>query len=171
MARAIEDLGYDAIWLGEHLLYRWPDRAPRGPWEAWATMAGLAAVTSRVSIGPLVACTAFHNPAILAKRADTIDELSGGRFVLGLGAGWNETEFRSFGIPFDRLVSRFEESFEIIRRLLAGERVSFEGRFQRVEDALLMPRPARPVPMMIGTSGPRMLEIALPHVGTWNVWY
>jgi alkanesulfonate monooxygenase SsuD/methylene tetrahydromethanopterin reductase-like flavin-dependent oxidoreductase (luciferase family) len=171
MARAAEGCGFDSIWVGDHMLYRGDGRPERGPWDAWTLLAALAASTERVRLGPLVASTAFHPPGLIARMAATIDELSGGRFVLGLGAGWNETEFRSFGIPFDRLVSRFEESFEIIRRLLAGERVSFEGRFQRVDDAVLMPRPARPVPMMVGTSGPRMLEITLPHVGTWNAWY
>jgi alkanesulfonate monooxygenase SsuD/methylene tetrahydromethanopterin reductase-like flavin-dependent oxidoreductase (luciferase family) len=171
MARAAEECGFDSIWVGDHMLYRGDGRPERGPWDAWTLLAALAASTQRVRLGPLVASTAFHPPGLIARMAATIDELSGGRFVLGLGAGWNETEFRSFGIPFDRLVSRFEESFEIIRRLLAGERVSFEGRFQRVDDAVLMPRPARPVPMMVGTSGPRMLEITLPHVGTWNAWY
>ena len=97
MARALEDLGYDSLWFGEHLLYRWRERAPRGPWEAWAMLAGIAAATRRIELGPLVACTAFHNPAVLAKRADTIDEISGGRLILGLGAGWNETEFRALG--------------------------------------------------------------------------
>jgi alkanesulfonate monooxygenase SsuD/methylene tetrahydromethanopterin reductase-like flavin-dependent oxidoreductase (luciferase family) len=171
MARAAEECGFDSIWVGDHMLYRGDGRPERGPWDAWTLLAALAASTQRVRLGPLVASTAFHPPGLIARMAATIDELSGGRFVLGLGAGWNETEFRSFGIPFDRLVSRFEESFEIIRRLLAGERVSFEGRYQRVDDAVLMPRPARPVPMMVGTSGPRMLEITLPHVGTWNAWY
>jgi alkanesulfonate monooxygenase SsuD/methylene tetrahydromethanopterin reductase-like flavin-dependent oxidoreductase (luciferase family) len=171
MAGAAEECGFDSIWVGDHMLYRGDGRPERGPWDAWTLLAALAASTERVRLGPLVASTAFHPPGLIARMAATIDELSGSRFVLGLGAGWNETEFRSFGIPFDRLVSRFEESFEIIRRLLAGERVSFEGRFQRVDDAVLMPRPARPVPMMIGTSGPRMLEITLPHVDTWNAWY
>jgi alkanesulfonate monooxygenase SsuD/methylene tetrahydromethanopterin reductase-like flavin-dependent oxidoreductase (luciferase family) len=171
MARAAEECGFDSIWVGDHMLYRGDGRPERGPWDAWTLLAALAASTERVQLGPLVASTAFHPPGLIARMAATIDELSGGRFVLGLGAGWNETEFRSFGIPFDRLVSRFEESFEIIRRLLAGERVSFEGRFQRVDDAVLMPRLARSVPMMIGTSGPRMLQITLPHVATWNAWY
>jgi alkanesulfonate monooxygenase SsuD/methylene tetrahydromethanopterin reductase-like flavin-dependent oxidoreductase (luciferase family) len=103
--------------------------------------------------------------------AATIDEASGGRFVLGLGAGWNETEFRAFGIPFDRLVSRFEEAFEIVRRLLAGERVRFEGRFHRVEGAVLLPPPARRVPLMVGGNGPRLLAATLPHVDAWNLWY
>jgi alkanesulfonate monooxygenase SsuD/methylene tetrahydromethanopterin reductase-like flavin-dependent oxidoreductase (luciferase family) len=171
MARATEECGFDSIWVGDHMLYRGDGRPERGPWDAWTLLAALAASTERVRLGPLVASTAFHPPGLIARMAATIDELSGSRFMLGLGAGWNETEFRSFGIPFDRLVSRFEESFEIIRRLLAGERVSFEGRFQRVEDAVLMPLPSRPVPIMVGTAGRRMLEITLPHVGTWNAWY
>jgi alkanesulfonate monooxygenase SsuD/methylene tetrahydromethanopterin reductase-like flavin-dependent oxidoreductase (luciferase family) len=173
MARAIEDLGYDSIWLGEHLLYRWPDRAPRGPWEAWATMAGLAAVTSRVTIGPLVACTAFHNPAILAKRADTIDEISGGRFVLGLGAGWNETEFRAFGVPFDHRIARFEEAFTIIRSLLRDGTVDFTGTYYEARDCELLPRGPRAggPPLMIGSSGERMLRITAPYVDSWNAWY
>ena len=173
MARAIEDLGYDSIWLGEHLLYRWPDRAPRGPWEAWATMAGLAAVTSRVTIGPLVACTAFHNPAILAKRADTIDEISGGRFVLGLGAGWNETEFRAFGVPFDHRITRFEEAFTIIRSLLRDGAVDFAGTYYEARDCELLPRGPRAggPPLMIGSSGERMLRITATHVDSWNAWY
>jgi alkanesulfonate monooxygenase SsuD/methylene tetrahydromethanopterin reductase-like flavin-dependent oxidoreductase (luciferase family) len=173
MARAIEDLGYDSIWLGEHLLYRWQDRAPRGPWEAWAAMAGLAAATSRVTIGPLVACTAFHNPAILAKRADTIDEISNGRFVLGLGAGWNETEFRAFGVPFDRRIDRFEEAFTIIHGLLANGAIDFEGRYYSARDCELLPRGPRPagLPLMIGSTGERMLRITTPHVAAWNAWF
>src|SRR3954453_21515598 len=141
MARAIDDLGFDGLWVGEHLLYRWPDREPRGPWEAWTTMAALAAVTSKVTIGPLVACTNFHNPAQLAKQAATIDEISGGRFVLGLGAGWNEAEFRAFGFPFDRRVARFEEAFTIIRTLLQEGAVDFEGQFYQARDCELLPRP------------------------------
>ena len=173
MARAIEDLGYDSIWLGEHLLYRWPDRAPRGPWEAWASLAGLAAVTSRVTIGPLVACTAFHNPAILAKRADTIDEIAGGRFVLGLGAGWNETEFRAFGVPFDHRITRFEEAFTIIRSLLRDGAVDFAGTYYEARDCELLPRGPRASgpPLMIGSSGERMLRITATHVDSWNAWY
>ena len=171
IAAAAEDCGFDSIWLGDHMLYRDDGRPERGPWDAWTALAGLAASTERVQLGPLVASTAFHPPGLIARMAATIDELSGGRFVLGLGAGWNEVEFRTFGIPFDRLVSRFEESFEIIRRLVAGEHVSFAGRFQQVEDAVLLPPPARTLPIMIGTAGPRLLEIALPHVATWNAWY
>jgi probable F420-dependent oxidoreductase len=173
LTRAIEDLGYDSVWLGEHLLYRWPDRPSRGPWEAWSMLAAIAAVTERIEFGPLVACTAFHNPAVLAKQASTIDEISGGRLILGLGAGWNETEFRAFGIPFDHRVDRFEEAFTIIRTLLQDGAIDFDGRFYQARDAELLPRGPRPSgpPLMIGSNGPRMLRIAAPHVQAWNSWF
>ena len=99
MARTAEAVGLDSVWLGDHLLYRWADAPSRGPWEAWTALTAIAAVTERVEIGPLVACTSFHNPAMLAKKAATLDEISGGRLVLGLGAGWNETEYSAFGFP------------------------------------------------------------------------
>ncbi len=173
MVRAIEDLGYDSIWVGEHLLYRWPDRPARGPWEAWTAMAAIAASTSRVEFGPLVACTNFHNPALLAKQASTIDEISGGRFILGLGAGWNETEFQAFGFPFDHRIDRFEEAFTIIRTLLREGSIDFDGQFYQARDCELLPRGPRPggPPLMIGSKGPRMLRITLPHVESWNVWF
>src|SRR5215203_6462577 len=119
MATTAEALGYDSIWVGDHLIYRDGGQAPRGPWEAWTVMAALAAITERVEIGPLVACTSFHNPAMIAKKAATLDEVSGGRLILGLGAGWNEAEYAAFGYPYDHRVSRFEEAFTIIRRLLS----------------------------------------------------
>jgi probable F420-dependent oxidoreductase len=172
LARCIEDSGFDAIWFGEHLLYRWPERPARGPWEAWTMLGALAAATSRVSIGPLVACTNFHNPALLAKQAATVDEIAGGRFVLGLGAGWNETEFRAFGLPFDHRIDRFEEAFTIIRTLLHEGQIDFDGRYYQARDCELLPRP-RPggPPLLIGSNGPRMLRIAVPHVQAWNSWY
>jgi probable F420-dependent oxidoreductase len=172
MARAIEDLGYDAIWVGEHLLYRWPDREPRGPWEAWTLMAALCAVTSRVTVGPLVACTNFHNPALLAKQAATIDEIADGRFVLGLGAGWNETEFRAFGFPYDHRIARFEEAFTIIRTLLREGSIDFDGAYYQARDCELLPRPRPGSPkLLIGSNGERMLRIAAPHVDAWNTWF
>jgi len=173
MTRAVEDLGFDSVWVGEHLLYRWPDRAPRGPWEAWTLLAAIGASTSRVEFGPLVACTNFHNPALLAKQAATIDEIGGGRFTLGLGAGWNETDFRAFGFPFDHRIDRFEEAFTIIRTLLRDGAIDFDGRFYQARDCELLPRGSRPggPPLMIGSKGPRMLAIALPHVQSWNVWW
>ena len=129
MAQAAEDVGFDSIWVGDHLLYRDDDGRERAPWDAWTLLAALAAATQRVQLGPLVACTAFHPPGLIARMAAALAEVSGGRFVLGLGAGWNQDEFRAFGLPFDHRVSRFEESFTIIRRLLAGERVTLEGSY------------------------------------------
>jgi probable F420-dependent oxidoreductase len=172
IALAAEDCGFDSVWLGDHLLYRGGDGRPeRAPWDVWTQLAALAAVTSSVRFGPLVAATAFDAPGMLARAAASVDEVSGGRLVFGIGAGWNETEFRAFGFPFDRRVSRFAESFDVVRRLLAGDRVSFSGGFVSVEDAVLLPRPARRVPLMVGANGERILSIALPHVDAWNTWY
>jgi probable F420-dependent oxidoreductase len=171
MARAAEAAGFDSIWVGDHLLYRGGDGPERGPWEAWTLLAALAAATERVELGPLVACAAFHPPGLIAKMAATVGEISGGRFVLGLGAGWNEEEFRAFGLPFDNRVSRFEESFTVIRGLLAGERVTLGGRYVQADDAVLLPRPAERPRLVIGSNGPRMLAATLPHVDGWNTWY
>jgi probable F420-dependent oxidoreductase len=171
MARTAEEVGFDSLWMGDHLLYRGDGGRERGPWDVWTMLAALAAVTERVRLGPLVACAAFHAPGILARMAAAVDEVSAGRLVLGLGAGWNETEFHAFDVPFDHRASRFEESFEIVRRLLDGERVTFAGRHHRVEDAVLLPRPARRPTIMIGSTGDRVLALALPHVDAWNTWY
>jgi probable F420-dependent oxidoreductase len=171
IARAAEETGFDSIWVGDHLLYRGDGRPERGPWDCWATLAWLAAATERVELGPLVACTAFHPPAILARQAAAVDELSGGRLVLAVGAGWNEEEFRAFGVPFDHHVSRFEEAFEIVRRLVAGERVTLRGRYHHVDDAVLLPPPRRRPKLMVGANRPRMLAITLPHVDAWNTWF
>jgi alkanesulfonate monooxygenase SsuD/methylene tetrahydromethanopterin reductase-like flavin-dependent oxidoreductase (luciferase family) len=171
MAKAAEETGFDSIWLGDHLLYRGDGREERGPWEAWTLLSALASVTERVTLGPLVACASFHPPGLLAKMAATVDEISGGRFVLGLGAGSVEGEHVIFGLPVERRVSRFEEAFEIVRRLVAGERVTFAGRYFETDDAVLLPPPARRVPLMVGSVGERMLGITLPHVDVWNAWY
>jgi alkanesulfonate monooxygenase SsuD/methylene tetrahydromethanopterin reductase-like flavin-dependent oxidoreductase (luciferase family) len=173
MVRAIEDEGFDSIWVGEHLLYRWPDRPARGPWEAWTLMAAIAAATSRVEIGPLVACAGFHNPALLAKQAATIDEISGGRFILGLGAGWNRVEFDAFGFPFEHRIDRFEEAFTIISTLLRDGAIDFDGTYFQARDCELLPRGPRAggPPLLIGSRGPRMLRIALPAAHAWNAWW
>jgi alkanesulfonate monooxygenase SsuD/methylene tetrahydromethanopterin reductase-like flavin-dependent oxidoreductase (luciferase family) len=171
MAQAAEESGFASVWVGDHLLYRaTAERSERGPYEAWTMLSALAAVTERVELGPLVACAAFHPPAVLAKMAATIGEISGGRFVLGIGAGWNTEEFEAFGLPHDKLVGRFAEAFPIIQRLLAGERVTASGTYTSASDAVLLPPPPR-VPLMIGSNGPRMLSIALPHADAWNTWW
>ena len=173
MARTVEAVGFDSLWLGDHLLYDLPGGTRRGPWEAWTSLAAIAAVTERVELGPLVASTSFHAPAMLAKQAATVDAISGGRLILGLGAGWNEREYRAFGFPYDHRVSRFEEAFSIIRRLLRDGQVDFDGTYYRVEDCVLDPGPARPggPPLMLGSIGERMMRIGLPHVDAWNVWW
>jgi probable F420-dependent oxidoreductase len=173
MARLAEDAGFDSLWLGDHLLYRYPSGETRGPWEAWTTLAGLAEATDRVTLGPLVAATAFHAPFLLAKLAATVDEISGGRLVLGLGAGWNDTEFAALGAPFDHRVSRFEEAFTIVRTLLRDGEIDFDGRWFSAREAVLHPRPARPggPPLLIGSNGDRMLAATISHVDAWNSWY
>ena len=173
MARTAEEIGLDSIWVGDHLLYRDRGPEPVGPWEAWSTLAALAAVTRRVEIGPLVAATSFHNPAVLAVKAAAVDEISDGRLILGLGAGWNEAEYEAFGFPFDRRVSRFEEAFTVVRRLLRDGHADFRGEFYQIHDLPLRPPPARPggPPLMVGSIGPRMLEITLPHVDAWNAYF
>lgn len=173
MAQAAEAVGLDSVWVGDHLLYRYPDAPPRGPWEAWSLLAALAAVTRHVKIGPLVACLNFHNPAVLAKMAATVDDISGGRLVLGVGAGWNQTEFDAFGVPFDHRVSRFEEAFAIVRGLLSDGRVDFKGAHFSAPDCELRPPPSREggPPLMVGSMGERMLAITLPYVAAWNAWY
>jgi probable F420-dependent oxidoreductase len=173
IAKQAEAVGFDTLWLGDHLLYRYDDGSTRGPWEMWTMLAALAAATSRIRLGSLVASTAFHSPAMLAKLAATVDEVSGGRLVVGLGAGWNEPEFRAFGFPFDHRIDRFEEAFTIVRTLLQDGAIDFDGRYFQARDCELRPRPSRPAgpPLLIGSIGPRMLRITLPHVQAWNVWY
>jgi probable F420-dependent oxidoreductase len=171
MARAAEEVGFDSLWVGDHLLYRGDGRPERGPWDAWTLLAGLAGVTERMMMGPLVACTAFRSPGVLARTAAAVDELSNGRLVLALGAGWNEAEFRAFGIPFDNRFARFTEAFEIIRRLIDGERVTFSGVYHTAENAVLLPAPARRPPLMIGATSRSMLAATLPYVDAWNTWY
>jgi alkanesulfonate monooxygenase SsuD/methylene tetrahydromethanopterin reductase-like flavin-dependent oxidoreductase (luciferase family) len=172
MIGRIESLGFDSIWTGDHYLYRLADGSSDGPWDAWSVLAAAAAMTSRVSLGPLVTPIGFYNPAVLAKKAATVDEISGGRLVLGLGAGWNEVEFRAYGVPFDHRVARFEEAFTIVRTLLREGEIDFEGTYLSARDCQLVPRsrPGGP-PIMIGSVGPRMLEITMPYADAWNVWH
>lgn len=173
MARAAEEVGFDSIWIGDHLYYEDDETegSERAPWDAFTVLAALAQATERVTLGPLVACLAFHPPGMIARMSAAIDEISGGRFVLGVGSGWNEPEFRMFGFPFDHLASRFLESFEIVRRLLDGERVTSQGAYWQVDEAVLLPPPARRVPLMLGTSGPRQLAATLPYADSWNSWF
>jgi alkanesulfonate monooxygenase SsuD/methylene tetrahydromethanopterin reductase-like flavin-dependent oxidoreductase (luciferase family) len=134
----------------------------------------VAAVTARVEIGPLVLALPFRNPALTAKMAAELDEVSGGRLILGIGCGWHEPEFDAFGYPFDHRVGRFAEALEILLPLLRGERVTFEGRYHRAIDVELRPRPIRDggPPILIAGKRPRMLELVARHAHQWNAaWY
>jgi alkanesulfonate monooxygenase SsuD/methylene tetrahydromethanopterin reductase-like flavin-dependent oxidoreductase (luciferase family) len=170
MAQAAERVGFDSLWLGDHLLYDLPV-GPRGPWEVWTSLAAIAASTNRIALGPLVASTSFHAPQMLAKQAATVDAISGGRLILGLGAGWNEREYRAFGFAYDNRVSRFEEAFTIIGTLLHDGEIDFHGTYYDAERCVLHPRPNRQLPLMVGSNSPRMLSITLPHVQSWNIWW
>lgn len=171
MARRAEEVGFDSLWVSDHLT-RFGPIVKLGPWECWSLLAALAATTRRVEIGPLVSSTSFREPALLAKMAETVDEISGGRLVLGIGAGWREPEYRAFGYPFDHRASRFEEAFTIIRGMLRDGSADLDGRFYQVDNAELRPRGPRPagMPIMMGGSGDRMLRIAARHADRWNCW-
>jgi probable F420-dependent oxidoreductase len=172
MARLAEAAGFDSLWVFDHLLYRYEGLEPQGPWECWSNLAALAAITTRVEIGPVVCCTGYRNPALLAKIADTVDEISGGRLILGLGAGWNLPDYTAFGYPYDHRVSRFEEAIAIIHGLLRTGHVDFEGTYERARDCELRPRGPRPEgpPIMVGSSAPRMLGALAKYGDIWNAW-
>jgi len=173
VAQEAEADGFDSIWLADHLMYRRPDEPTRGIWECWTMLSALAEATQRVEIGTLVLCNSLRNPAILAKMATALDEVSGGRLVLGLGAGWNEPEYRAFGLPFDHRVDRFEEALQIIRPLLRDGRVDFEGRYYQARDCEDLPRGPRASgpPLMVGGEGPRMLKLTARYGDLWNTGY
>src|SRR5690242_20004806 len=158
MARHMEAVGLDAVWLYDHLLYRWPGKSTDGIWECWTVLSALAEATTRVQLGTVVMCTTFRNPALLAKMAATLDEVSAGRFTLGVGAGWHQPEFDAFGVPFDHRVGRFDEALQIIAPLLREGRVDFRGTYYQAPDCELVPRGPRPggLPLLVAGKGPRM---------------
>ncbi len=199
MAQQAEAAGFDSIWLYDHLLYRVEGQGTTGIWECWSMLSALAEATRRVELGTLVTCNAFRQPALLAKMAVTVDEISGGRLTLGLGAGWNEAEYRAFGLPFDHRVDRFEEALQIIRPLLKEGRADFQGKYYQVDDCEIAPpgprqglgdravpaARARPgtrrgasllppkegPPLMVGAFGPRMLKLTARYADLWNTCY
>ena len=168
-----ERAGFDSLWFDDHLL------ADEGDWhdaklEGWTSLAALAALTSRARLGLLVAANTFRNPGLTAKLATTLDQVSGGRFVLGMGGGWHAREHEAFGIDFgsgfgERL-DRLEEAVGLVERLLAGERVTHNGRFYELVDALCEPRPIQPrLPILIGGSGrEKTLRTTARHADLWN---
>ena len=174
MAQVAEQVGLDSLWLSDHLIYRFPGQDESAPWEAFTMLSALAAVTTRIALGPLVACTSFRPPALLAKMADALDEISAGRFILGLGAGWHQPEYEAFGYPFDHLAGRFEEALQVIVPLLREGHVDFQGHYYQIHNCVLRPRgpsPAGP-PILIGARRPRLLRLVARYADAWNTaWH
>jgi alkanesulfonate monooxygenase SsuD/methylene tetrahydromethanopterin reductase-like flavin-dependent oxidoreductase (luciferase family) len=171
-AQHAEAVELDSVWVFDHLLFRSAGEPDEGIREAWTTLAALAAVVPRVELGTLVMCASFRSPGLMAKMAETLDDLSGGRLVLGLGSGWHEPEYHAFGFPFDHRVGRFAEDLEITTRLLRKERFSFDGRWRHMDDVVLLPPPDRAVPILVAAKGPRMLRLTATWADAWNVaWF
>ena len=173
VAQQAEADGFDSIWLPDHLFYRYPGEPTRGIWECWTMLTALAEATKRVELGTLTLCNSFRNPAILAKMAITLDEVSHGRVILGIGAGWNEPEYQGFGLPFDHRVDRFEEALQIIKPLLREGQVDFEGKYYQARNCEIVPRGPRPAgpPLLVGGEGPRMLKLTAQYADLWNTGY
>jgi probable F420-dependent oxidoreductase len=172
LARRAEAGGADSVWVYDHLIFRL-DGPASGIHEAWTLLSAVAAATERVELGTIVLATSFRNPALLAKMATTLDAISGGRLVLGVGCGWHEPEYRAFGYPFDHRVDRFEEALEVIGPLLREGAVTFVGDYYQVEDCVILPRGPRPrIPLLVAAKGPRMLRLTARHADAWNTaWF
>lgn len=184
----MEEIGLDSVWIVDHFCYEpyldyqamglEPPAAlegvRRGAWECLTLCSALAATTKRLEIGTLVANTGYRNPALMARMADTIDEVSNGRLILGLGAGDMQSEHNAFGFPYERRVGRFEEALQIIRPMLKGKTVTFSGDFYRTDEAQLLPKGMRAEgpPIMIGVlkGGPRMRRLVAQFADHWNGW-
>jgi probable F420-dependent oxidoreductase len=172
LAEVAESEGLDSLWVADHFFYKPPDGEPKGLHEAWTLLSAVAAVTSRVELAPLVLCAPFRNPGLLASMAATLDEICGGRLILGVGAGWHDPEFEAFGYPTDRKVGRFEEWIEIVVRLLRRETVTFEGRYYQAREGVVVPPPSRRIPILIAGNKPRMMGLVARHADSWNTaWF
>jgi alkanesulfonate monooxygenase SsuD/methylene tetrahydromethanopterin reductase-like flavin-dependent oxidoreductase (luciferase family) len=175
-SRWADEAGWYGIWFPDHYMPNTgTDETSTGPLhECWAMLPAIAAVTESVRIGPLVSPTTVHHPALLANRAASIDHISNGRMVLGMGAGWQVNEHRAYGIdlpPPGPRVDRFEEAIQIVRSLLTEDRTTFEGEVFTVVDAPCDPAPVQsPLPLLVGTASPRMLRITARHADEWNTW-
>lgn len=167
-----EAIGLDSVWACDHFLSGAADIPAEAIHESWTVVAALAASTSTIDLGQLVMCVSFRSPALLAKMAVTADSVSGGRLILGLGAGWYDLEYQAFGFPADHRVGRFSEALQIIGPLLRGERLTFNGRYYQASGAVLMPPPDRPIPILVASRRPRMLRLTARHADAWNTaWY
>ncbi len=167
-ALAAEAADLDSVWMFDHFFTRRDDGSLQGMYESWTILSALASITDRILLGTMVMCATFRNPGLLAKMAATLDDVSGGRLILGIGAGWHDPEYEAFGYPTDRRGSRYEETLAIVRRLLDGERVTYSGEFNQLLDAVLAPAPSRRIPLLIAGDGPRMLRLAGRYGDAWN---
>jgi alkanesulfonate monooxygenase SsuD/methylene tetrahydromethanopterin reductase-like flavin-dependent oxidoreductase (luciferase family) len=176
LARQAEDGGVDSLWVSDHFFFRPKDGgvgSEIGSHEAWTLLTALAASTTSVELGTLVLATSFRPPGLLAKMAATADDVAAGRLILGLGCGWHEPEYAAFGYPFDHRVSRFEESLRIIVPLVRGDRVTLDGRWTSVRDAVILPSPIRAdLPILIAATGERMLGLTARFADQWQTaWF
>ena len=173
IALRAEEIGFDTLWTPDELLWHTKDGPPRGVWDGVSIAGAAAAVTSRITVGTWVMAALHRNPGIIAKTAETLDEISGGRFIFGLGAGheW-PGQARSFGLPEDKIFARFEESLQIIIPLLRGGRAEFEGEFYAARDLSQRPVGPRPnaIPILIGGNGPRGQRAAAHHADIWSCY-
>lgn len=173
IALAAEAAGLDSVWVADHLLA--PDHrdAAASPWEAWTILTAQAEATERITFGTLVLCTAFRPPGVVARMADTLQDVSGNRLVLGLGAGWHAAEFHAFGLPYDHLAGRFAEALETIGTMLGSGRATVPGRFTAVENAPVRHRAERVAPeILVAAQGTRMLRLTARFADAWNTaWY
>lgn len=174
LAEHVESTGWDGLWLADHFMPN--DQDTSAPWpEAWTTLAALGATVPRIRLGTLVTGNTYRHPAVLAKMAATVDHISGGRVVLGLGSGWQENEHEKYGIPFytiNNRLARMEEACQIIKALFNDESANFDGKFYQLKDAPLEPKPVqKPLPLLIGGGGEKVtLRITAQYADEWNVW-
>jgi probable F420-dependent oxidoreductase len=172
VAEAAEQGGLDSVWIADHFLYRDPEGQIYGMHESWTLLTAVAAVTSRLELGNMVLCASFRDPGLTAKMAATLDEVSGGRLILGVGAGWHDPEYEAFGLPTDHRVGRFEEWLEIVARMIRGETVTYEGTYYKVQDANLDPAPPHRIPILVAGHRPRMMRLTAQWADLWNTaWY
>jgi len=172
MALQAEAIGLDSVWVYDHVLFRMPDMPDSGAHEGWSILAALAAITERVDVGMLVTGLRLRNPGLLAKIAATVDQVSGGRLILGVGAGWHDPELEAFGYPTDNRIGRFEQALEVLVPLIRSGAADFHGRWATARNAVILP-PARPdIPILIAARGPRMLRLTARHADMSNLaWF
>jgi len=176
IAQQAETDGFDSLWLPDNFFERTPGEPTQGMWECWTMLSALAEATARVELGTLILINAFRNPALVAKMATTADEVSHGRLILGLGAGYpgyNEAMYQAFGLPFGQQVDRFAEALQILKPLLREGQVDFAGAFYQARTCEIVPRGPRPAgpPLLVGGIGPRLLTLSAQYADLWNTGY